>query len=101
MGLRRAEALRARIRGAMMLHYLQEHVQGKRDMSRTQVAAAIALLKKVCPDMTEIRASVQTETVPHLEPAQALYDKLRGQDDLVTVERKNQKALPAPEPTVQ
>lgn len=45
-----AEAVRARIRAGGIAKRLEEHVIGKREMSSTQVQAALGLLKKVVPD---------------------------------------------------
>lgn len=48
---------RVKIQNSNILNALIEHVDGKREMSSTQVSAGIALLKKVLPDLasTEIR----------------------------------------------
>lgn len=42
---------REKIRNSNILNALVEHVEGKRDMSSTQVTAGVALLKKVMPDL--------------------------------------------------
>lgn len=44
---------RVKIRNSNILNSLIEHVEGKREMSSTQVTAGLGLLKKVMPDMTE------------------------------------------------
>jgi len=44
---------RVKIQNSNILNALVEHVEGKREMSSTQVSAGIALLKKVLPDLTE------------------------------------------------
>jgi hypothetical protein len=36
---------------------LIDHVEGRRDLSQTQVTAAIALLKKVLPDLAAVEHS--------------------------------------------
>lgn len=44
---------RTKIANSQILKHLIEHVEGKRDMSASQVTAGLGLLKKVMPDMTE------------------------------------------------
>lgn len=48
-----AEAVRARIRAGGIAKRLEDHVLGKRDMTGSQVTAALGLLKKVVPDMAQ------------------------------------------------
>jgi hypothetical protein len=49
---------RVKIQNSNILNALIEHVEGKRDMSSTQVTAGVALLKKVLPDMQAITAEI-------------------------------------------
>lgn len=42
---------RVKIQNSNILNALIEHVDGKREMSATQVSAGIALLRKVLPDL--------------------------------------------------
>lgn len=42
---------RAKIANSNILNALIEHVEGRREMTSTQVTAGIALLKKVMPDL--------------------------------------------------
>jgi hypothetical protein len=42
---------RVKIQNSNILNALIEHVEGRREMSGTQVSAGVALLKKVLPDM--------------------------------------------------
>lgn len=42
---------RVKIQNSNILNALIEHVEGKRDMSATQVSAGLGLLKKVLPDL--------------------------------------------------
>lgn len=44
---------RAKIKSSQILNALQEHVLGKRAMQQTQVTAAVALLRKVMPDLSQ------------------------------------------------
>jgi len=49
-----SDAHRVKIQNSNILSVLLEHVEGKREMSSSQVTAGIALLKKVMPDMQTI-----------------------------------------------
>jgi hypothetical protein len=42
---------RSKIANSQILNALIEHVEGKREMSSSQVTAGVALLKKVMPDL--------------------------------------------------
>lgn len=42
---------RVKIQNSNILNALLEHVDGKREMSQTQVSAGLGLLKKVMPDL--------------------------------------------------
>ena len=52
---------RVKIQNSNILKVLLEHVEGKREMSATQVTAGIALLKKVMPDLQSIEHSGDPE----------------------------------------
>ena len=52
-----SEEHRVKIKNSNILNALVEHVEGKREMSSTQVTAGVALLKKVMPDMQAIQHS--------------------------------------------
>lgn len=56
------DKLRAKIKTGMMLSALADHVVGKREMTSTQVTAALGLLRKAMPDLaaTEMTGSVTT-----------------------------------------
>lgn len=45
------ESHRVKIQNSNILNSLIEHVEGKREMSSTQVTAGLGLLKKVLPDL--------------------------------------------------
>jgi len=51
---------RAKIANSNILNALIEHADGRRDMSSTQVQAALGLLRKVMPDLaaTELSGSI-------------------------------------------
>lgn len=42
---------RVKIQNSNILNALIEHVEGRRDMSSSQVTAGVALLKKILPDL--------------------------------------------------
>jgi hypothetical protein len=44
---------RGKIKSVAILNALQEHVLGTRAMQQTQVTAAVALLRKVLPDLSQ------------------------------------------------
>lgn len=51
-GFRMTEEHRAKIKNSNILNALIEHVEGRREMSSSQVSAGLGLLKKVMPDLT-------------------------------------------------
>jgi hypothetical protein len=60
---RMSEAHRDKIRNSNILNALLEHVEGKREMSSTQVSAGLGLLKKALPDLQSV--TVQGEEDGH------------------------------------
>lgn len=50
-----AQAVRDRIKAGGILFCLHEHIVGKREMSPSQVTAALGLLRKVVPDKSETK----------------------------------------------
>ncbi len=54
-----SEEHRVKIQNSNILNALVEHVEGKREMTSTQVSAGIALLKKVMPDLSAIESSIE------------------------------------------
>lgn len=58
--LRHDDETRARIQTSQIINRLEDHIFKGVDMSRTQVTAAVALLKKTVPDLasTELSGSV-------------------------------------------
>lgn len=61
-GFRMSEEHRVKIQNSNILNALIEHVDGKREMSATQVSAGVALLRKVLPDLS---AADNTTEVVH------------------------------------
>lgn len=60
-GFRMSDEHRVKIQNSNILNALIEHVEGKREMSGSQVTAGIALLKKVLPDLAGIEHSGSLE----------------------------------------
>ena len=54
-----SEEHRVKIQNSNILNALVEHVEGKREMTSTQVSACIAVLKKVMPDLSAIESSIE------------------------------------------
>jgi hypothetical protein len=50
-GFRMSDEHRVKIQNSNILNALLKHVDGKQDMSTTQVTAGLGLLKKVLPDL--------------------------------------------------
>lgn len=51
------DAHRDKIKNSNILNALIEHVDGRREMTSTQVTAGVALLKKVMPDLASTSIS--------------------------------------------
>ena len=56
-GFRMSDAHRVKIQNSNILNALVEHVEGKREMSTTQVTAGLGLMKKVLPDLASVAIS--------------------------------------------
>lgn len=63
---------RVKIQNSNILNALVEHVEGKRDMSATQVSAGLGLLRKVLPDLA---ASAEAGGAGELQPVTRLTDE--------------------------
>lgn len=66
---------RDKIAKSKILQRLISHAEGVEDMRQTEVTAAIALLKKVLPDMTESK-NESTVTVHHTSEAAGEFTRL-------------------------
>ena len=60
-GFRMGNDHRVKIKNSNILNALIEHVDGKREMSATQVSAGLGLLKKVMPDLGALSLSGDDE----------------------------------------
>lgn len=52
-----SEEHRVKIQNSNILNALIEHVNGKREMSASQVSAGVALMKKILPDLQAVQLS--------------------------------------------
>lgn len=52
--IRHDENTRKKIQASQLIKVLTEHVLGEREMSSTQVTAALGLMKKILPDLSNI-----------------------------------------------
>lgn len=60
-GFRMSDEHRVKIQNSNILNALIEHVEGRREMSPTQVTAGLGLLKKVLPDISQVTISGDDE----------------------------------------
>lgn len=74
-GFKMTEEHRLKIANSNVLTYLINHVEGKKEMSATQVTAGLGLLKKALPDLqsVDLNATVDGEvdhvlTIRYQEP---------------------------------
>ncbi len=52
------DEVREKIRASQLVNRLEDHAFGSVDMTSTQVSAALGLLKKCLPDMTENKTEI-------------------------------------------
>lgn len=64
------QKVRERIRTSMLVKRLENHVFGKEAMDKSQVAAALGLLKKTLPDLTAVDATVKGDAAHPLTISQ-------------------------------
>lgn len=56
-GFRMSEEHRVKIQNSNILNALIEHIEGRREMSPSQVSAGLGLLKKALPDLSGVTVS--------------------------------------------
>jgi hypothetical protein len=68
---------RAKIANSSILNCLLEHIEGRRDMSATQVSAALGLLRKVLPDLqaSENKTEVTVQSVMRMPTPSGTVDE--------------------------
>jgi hypothetical protein len=59
------DLVRDRIRAGKIVERLQDHVEGKTEMTPSQIRAAEILLKKVVPDLSSTEFKGTVESVSH------------------------------------
>lgn len=72
-GFQMSDEHRAKIRNSNILNALIEHAEGKREMSSTQVTAALGLLKKAMPDLSSVEMAADV-TMTHEQWLESLVD---------------------------
>lgn len=76
-----SDAWRERIQTSMIINRLQDHIEGKVELSSTQVSAALGLLKKTAPDLSavEYAGEVQHTYVARMPAPSNTMDEWRAQ----------------------
>lgn len=58
------EAWREKIQATVLIKHLMDHIEARKEMNKSQVTAAIALLKKVAPDLQSVAHGQDPELGP-------------------------------------
>lgn len=58
---------RSRIQSSQLINFLQDHVLKGRDAQKTQITAALGLLKKTLPDLQSIEGAMDMHVFKHEE----------------------------------
>lgn len=61
--IRHDEETRKRIQAAQLINRLQNHVDGKVELSTTQVRGIEILLRKILPDLSDVRMEVDSQPI--------------------------------------
>lgn len=81
-GFKMPEEHRVKIQNSNILNALIEHVEGKRDMSATQVSAGLGLLKKALPDLSTVTMQGDEDnpllTIQRIELVAPGYENSKG-----------------------
>ena len=80
-GFRMSDAHRVKIQNSNILNALIEHVEGKREMTGTQVTAGLGLLKKVLPDLSTVTVEGNPDAPVHVTEIILTAAKPRGKSD--------------------
>jgi hypothetical protein len=62
-----SEEVRAKIQTSQLINVLQDHVFNGTEIKKTQVSAAIALLRKTIPDLQSVEGSLELHHHKHEE----------------------------------
>ena len=79
-GFRMSDEHRVKIQNSNILNALIEHVEGRRDMSGTQVSAGLGLLRKVLPDLSALDHSSSDGTMTP-QPSTIIIEAAPFDDD--------------------
>lgn len=77
-GVRLTDAHRDKIRKSNILNALMEHVEGKREMTATQVTAGLGLLRKALPDLSSVALTDPTGEGPAQIVFKTVYEERSG-----------------------
>ena len=79
---------RTKIANSQILKCLLEHIEGKREMSATQVSAGLGLLRKVLPDLSqaEIKSDVVHRYVARLPEKAKSVDQWQQEHEQPTIQ---------------
>lgn len=61
--IRHDENTRLKIQAAQLINRLSDHAQGKVDLSSTQVRSIEILLRKILPDLTDVKMEVDSQPI--------------------------------------
>lgn len=68
---------RAKIQGSQLINFLQRHILEGTEVKKTQITAALGLLRKVLPDLQSIEGDMNHTLSPH-EEALELLERMRA-----------------------
>ncbi len=63
--IRHSDEVRAKIQASQLINFLQDHVLKNRDAKKTQITAALGLLKKTIPDLQSIEGAFDLQITKH------------------------------------
>lgn len=80
-GFKLTDEHRGKIANSSILNCLIEHAEGRREMSSTQVSAALGLLRKVLPDLqaSENKTEITVQSVMRMPTPAREVDEWRSQ----------------------
>lgn len=93
-GFHMSDEHRGKIQNSNILKALIEHIEGRREMSATQVTAGLGLLRKVLPDLSAVE---NTGEIKHVYVARMPARAGSTQE----WKHRYDPTAPAPSPTVQ
>ena len=80
-GFRMSSEHRDKIKNSNILSALIKHVEGKQEMSPSQVTAGLGLLRKVLPDLSNVELSTDPENpVSIITQVELIAPSVKGSD---------------------